>query len=255
MKKKIIIIILLIVIICISLFCYFLFKRSQTIKIDAASAFYPFTTNLMENYKDKTKIKLVSTSEAFNNLIKGKTDIIIATKPSDDQKELIENSNISLEYIKLYLEPLVIYVNKDNSINNLTIEDIKSIYYSDKDNWNSYQLQKNNGSQTCFESIVKNNKINNRHIEIKTMPEIIDRVGEDKNGIGYAFNSYYSKMHINKNTKIINVDDKNISDKDYPLLFEVYLIFRADTKNNKVINLINWLNTPKGKNTISTSIE
>ena len=53
-----------------------------------------------------------------------------------------------------------------------------------------------NGSQTCFESIVKNNEISKNYYEIKTMPNIIDDVGNDENGIGYAFYSYFKKMQL-----------------------------------------------------------
>ena len=75
------------------------------------------------------------------------------------------------------------------------------------------------------------------------MPEIIYRVAEDKNGIGYAFNSYYSKMHPNNKTKAIRVNEKSIEDTDYPLLFEVYMIYRTDNKNENISKIVNWLET------------
>lgn len=217
-------------------------------KIEAASAFYPFASNFVQNaYIEKLYseelLKLVSTTQAYSDIIKEKTDIIIATAPSEEQKEMILNSNVSLEYKILYFEPLVFFVNKENNIENLSIKEIQDIYYNNLDNWNTYQLEKNNGSQTCFESIVNNNTINQNHYEIHTMPEIIDRVAEDKNGIGYAFNSYYSKMHPNKKTKAIRVNEKSIEDTDYPLLFEVYMIYRTDNKNENISKIVNWLET------------
>ena len=219
--------------------------------IKAASAFYPFAANFVQNaYSEKAYSKellqLVSTSQAFTEIINETTDIIIATKPSSEQEEMIKKANINLEYKTLYLEPLAILTSKDNNINNLNIEQIKEIYTTNT-NWNTYQLEKNNGSQTCFESIVNNNIINKNHNEIHTMPEIIDKVAEDNNGIGYAFYSYYSKMHINNKVKIISVNEKNIKDIDYPLLFEVYLIYRADNKNENISKIVNWINTEEGQ--------
>lgn len=242
MKKIYIILIFL----CIILFfiIYNLIITYKSTKIEAASAFYPFTSSLMQNiYGREDMVKLVSTSQAYSDIIKRKTDIIIATSPSEEQKEMIKKSNVSLEYKTLYYEPLVVYLNKENNIENLSIEEIQDIYYNNVDNWNTYQLEKNNGSQTCFENIVKNNTINKNHYEIHTMPEIIDRVAEDKNGIGYAFNSYYSKMHPNNKTKAIRVNEKSIEDTDYPLLFEVYMIYRTDNKNENISKIINWLET------------
>lgn len=219
--------------------------------IKAASAFYPFAANFVQNvYSEKAyskeSLQLVSTSQAFTEIINGTTDIIIATKPSSEQEEMIKKSNINLEYKTLYLEPLAILANKNNNIDNLNIEQIKEIYTTNT-NWNTYQLEKNNGSQTCFESIVNNNKLEKKHYEIKTMPKIIDKIALDKNGLGYAFYSYYTKMHKNNNAKIINVNDKKIKDSDYPLLFEVYLVYKADNKNENISKIVNWLNTEESQ--------
>ena len=82
------------------------------------------------------------------------------------------------------------------------------------------------------------------------MPKVIDKVAQDKNGLGYAFYSYYSKMNNNDNAKIINLNGKTIEDTDYPLLFEVYLIYRTDNKNDSISKIINWLNTEKGQDFI-----
>ena len=95
-------------------------------KIEAASAFYPFTANLVQNiysedsYK-KGDLKMVSTSQAFSDIIDGEADIVIATEPSDEQKMIIQKSNVELVFKTIYLEPLAILVNKNNSIENLSI--------------------------------------------------------------------------------------------------------------------------------------
>lgn len=236
-----------------------LFQQEQSIKIkenlpkiEVASAFYPFVANFVQNiYSEdsysKELLQLVSTSQAFVDIINGKTDIVIATEPSNEQKEMIKSSNANLEFKTIYLEPLVILLNKDNSIDNLSIEQIQDIYYGSNLNWNTYQLEKNNGSQTCFESIVKNNELGKNHYEINTMPKIIDKIALDKNGIGYAFYSYYSKMHTNNNAKIINVNNKEIKNIDYPLLFEVYMIYRTDNNNENISKIVNWIETKEGQ--------
>lgn len=224
-------------------------------RIEAASAFYPFAANLVQNlYSEdsysKELLQIVSTSRAFSDIIDGKTDIIIATQPSDEQKEWIRYSGISLEYQELYVEPLVIFLNKENNIDNLNIEQLKEIYYGNKYNLNTYQLEKNNGSQTCFESIVKDNKLGENHYELDSMPKIIDKVALDKNGIGYAFYSYYSKMHINQNTKLIKINNNEIKDINYPLLFKVYLIYRTDNSNENISKIVKWLETEDGKSLV-----
>jgi|GEM_PF-830772 putative periplasmic phosphate-binding protein len=213
--------------------------------IEAASAFYPISQEMLSSQDFKYNIKMKSTNEVYEDIINGSADVIIATKPSDEQDRMIKKSNIELEFKTIYKEPLVILLNKDNSIDNLNIEQIQDIYYGNSSNMNTYQLEKNNGSQTCFESIVKNNIINRNHYEIHSMPEIIDRVAKDKNGIGYAFNSYYSIMHPNNKTKAIRVNEKSVEDSDYPLLFEVYMVYRKNSTNENIPKIINWLEKEK----------
>ena len=228
--------------------------------IEAASAFYPLASGIVQNTFDKNSykdefLKMVSTNEAYEDLSEGKTDIIIATGPSKSQKELLEKSKKKINKIILYKEPLVIYVNNKNQINNISLDDIKRIYKENNINWNNfsetsgniitYQLEENNGSQTCMQNVIGNNIINKCHKEIKTMPSIINKVGNNRNGIGYAFEQYYTRMHINKNTKKIKVNNFDSSNEEYPLLFEVYLFYNEDSINT--YELVNFLNSNSGK--------
>lgn len=228
-----------------------LLNVNVNLKVEAASAFFPLSQKILSSQNLKYNVKMKSTNEVYEDIIKGKTDIIIATKPSDEQNEMIKKSNVDLEFKTIYLEPLAILVNKNSSIDNLSIEQIQEIYYENNSNCNTYQLEKNNGSQTCFESIVKNNSLSKNHYEIKTMPKIIDKIAEDENGIGYSFYSYYSKMYKNNDIKVITVNNKEINEKDYPLLFEVYLIYRVDNTNENISKIVNWLETEEGKDFVS----
>ena len=65
--------------------------------------------------------------------------------------------------------------------------------------------------------------------------------------INHSFYSYYSKMYKNNDAKIISVNNKNIDEKDYPLLFEVYLIYREDNTNENISKIVDWLETEEGK--------
>lgn len=238
----------------IGLIITILLNINTNLSVEAASTFYPLTQEILSSQDIKYNLKMKSTNEVYEDIIKGRTDIIIATEPSFEQTEKIKNSNVELEFKTIYLEPLVILLNKSNSIDNLSIQQIKEIYYGNNLNWNTYQLEKNNGSQTCFENIVKNNNLGENHYEFNTMPKIIDKIGLDKKGIGYTFYSYYSKMHINNDTKIISINNKEINKKDYPLLFKVYLIYRVDNRNENISEIIKWIDTEECKNLITTSI-
>ena len=93
-------------------------------KVEGASAFYPLSANIVQalfnkaNYTEDT-LSMVSTLKAYEDLANGTTDVIIATLPSKEQGEIFKD--IEVEYVFLYKEPLVIYVNKNNKINNISI--------------------------------------------------------------------------------------------------------------------------------------
>lgn len=211
---------------------------SSNVNIEAASAFYPKAKDIIDSNNLHYNVEMKSTTEVYEDIASGKADIIIASGPSLEQKELIESSNKDLEFIKLYKEPLAIIVNKEKTIEDISIEEIQEIYNSNNEDYNTYQLEKNNGSQTCFESIVKNNKLENNHYEIKTMPDIVDKVGEDSKGIAYAFNSYFPKMYDNSNVKTIKVNGYDIDDENYPLQYDVYLIYDKDNHNKNLDEII-----------------
>lgn len=223
-------------------------------KVEGASAFYPLSANIVQalfnkaNYTEDT-LSMVSTLKAYEDLANGTTDVIIATLPSKEQGEIFKD--IEVEYVFLYKEPLVIYVNKNNKINNISIEEIIKAYTTDT-KYNTYNLEKGNGSQNCFELLVKDNTIDDKHKEVTTMEEIIDSVGKDRNGLGYAFATYYNKMHINKNTKIVNVENIASDNYDYPLQFDVYLMYRKDNTNENINHIVDYLKSEEGRELLNT---
>lgn len=58
-------------------------------------------------------------------------------------------------------------------------------------------------------------------------------------------------MYKNNDTKVITVNNKEINEKDYPLLFEVYLIYRVDNSNENISKIVNWLETEEGRDFVS----
>ena len=82
------------------------------------------------------------------------------------------------------------------------------------------------------------------------MPEIIDKIAGDKQGIGYAFSSYFFKMHYNENVKPLRVNNYNYTDDQYPLLNKVYIICRKDNKSANTKKIMDWLETVEYKDFI-----
>jgi len=255
--KKYIVIILLIILITVVVFRINKIYEEEGIKVNIATAFYP-TFEKYFTEEDNVYLKLSSTQKCYEEIITGKCDIAIVTEPSEEQLLNIKESNKDLEFISIAKEPLIFFVNKSNSVDNLTIENIQDIYLGKIKNWNevdvndikinTYQLEKNNGSHTSFEKIVdsKNIELNNNHFEVKYMDDIIRKVNQDENGIAYAFNSYYNNFTEKDNLKkiLINgieLNEENIEENRYELMYDVYFVYdkKLNEENDEVLKLLN----------------
>ena len=220
--------------------------------IDASVAFYPLASKIVENIYSSENY----TAEAYGNIVNGKVDALIVSQPSKEQIELIKISNKNLKFVPFAKEALIFYVNEKNSIDSLTIEEIQKIYLGEYDkNITTYQLEKNNGSQTCFETIVENNTIDKKHIEIKDMVTIIESVVYNPNSIAYAFNSFYTKVCNSSKLKLISINGveptkENIITKEYPLLYDVYFVYDEENSNPNLKIIEEWLLSEEGQELI-----
>jgi len=235
--------------------------------IHATTTFYPLLSAIVQSTYNQdeynNELQLVSTQQAINDIKDGSANIIVATMPSNEQLDSLENCN--LEFVKIGKEPLILYVNKDNPINNLTIDDITNIYNGNINNWSklggknqkitTYQLEDGNSSQTCFNNIFHNNITDKFHKKATDMCDIIIQAANNKNSIGYAFNSFYSLMCNSENLKLLNVQDiaptqQNFENNTYPLLFDVYFIYNKDVQNENINKLLDWILSEQGQSLI-----
>ena len=236
-------------------------------KIDVATAFYPLASSIVQSIYDEksynNELLYTSTSTAYKDLLDGKVDIFIVTSPSENQQKMIEQSNMNVKFIPIAKEALIFYTWKQNTINSLTIEDINKIYKNQITNWKelygndsdikTYQLAKENGSQTCFENIVRNNNIDNKnHFEVNDMGTIIDKVAWNKSSIGYAFNSFYTKIYNNSKLKLLCINQiepnaENIIVGRYPLMYDVYFVYNENNNNSNISNILDWILSEQGQ--------
>ena len=236
-------------------------------KIDAASAFYPLASSMVESIYDKNsynhELKYVSTNDAFKDVLDKKVDISIVTKPSKNQQKMIEDSNLDIEFVPFAKEALVFYTWKKNIISSITMSEINKIYTNEITNWEelkgnnqiikTFQLEKDNGSQTSFETYVSNSVLDNKnHFEIDDMGKIIEKAAWSKGSIGYAFNSFYTKVYNSPRLKLLSINQieptiKNIINNNYPLMFDVYLVYDNNNSNNNINVVSNWLLSNQGQ--------
>ena len=103
-------------------------------KIDGSTATLPlaqayksaFTGTSIENV-DVTHSK---THNAYVNLINKKSDLILVTYPSEEEQQLTKDAGVELEIVPVVKEAFVFFVNKEKSIDNLTLNQIQDFVLS-----------------------------------------------------------------------------------------------------------------------------
>lgn len=238
-----------------------------SLRIHATSAFFPLFAGIVQNcfdpqcFTERVTLDKVSTPVGFKALAEGTIDLLCSTIPSDEQKKDLQLSNRELEFVPFCKEPLAFLVNKVNSVEELTVKQVKDIYYGRVSNWkelhgsdmvvHTYQLEHGNGSQSAFEQVVRGNKIDSNHLEVQTMPGIINKVALDEGGLCYAYWSFYAKMYANKCTRMLKVEGETVNSKYYPFLFDVFLMFDRQNPNPNVAKLVDFITSSKGQELVA----
>jgi phosphate transport system substrate-binding protein len=243
--------------------------------LDGATALYPVYASFAQAVypkKDSREIaRLVSCSRtpgAYENLLQGKADLIFCAAPSDAQKNQFIESGLNLRLVPIGREAFVFFVNKNNIVDNVTIENIQGIYSGKITNWKelnganqkirAFQRPENSGSQTMLEKIMGNILIMEPRMEdIATgMGGIINRVAVYRNfpnAIGYSFLFYSTEMVKNDQIKLLSIDGvhpsrETIQNGTYPFSDSFYAIYIDDVNKNVNIEFfIEWILSEQGQ--------
>lgn len=244
--------------------------------IDGATALYPIYASAVEflykNIENKidTYVKSSTTPYAYKNLIDGKVDMIFTLEPSNEQLLKAKESGVEFIFTPIAKEAFVFFVNKNNIINNLSVENIQDIYSGKITNWGkaggentkilAFQRPINSGSQTIMlNHIMKNIKIK-RPLEEEYflgMGGIANRIANYRNvneAIGYSFRFYLTQMLNQNNIKLLNINDitpnaENIQNNTYPFITTIYIVSTKNTSQNGK-KLIDWFLSEQGQKLI-----
>lgn len=240
----------------------------------------PIGEEIPDNFFEE-RIKSSQTHNAIINLIDNRTDMIIsARKMSADEKTYADNLGVSLIETPIALDALDFLVNKQNTINSLTVKQVQDIYGGNITNWNKlggdnetikpFIRNPNSGSQEMMKEIVMGNaempdwEVGYTDDEvISTMASVYSELSVFQNGI--CFSPHYYKEYIIReavgagNIKTIAIDgispdENSIKNKTYPFVANVYVSIRSDMNHNSMTyKLYEWLQTEAGKRVISES--
>ena len=250
-----------------------LFTADNYPKIDGSTATLPLAEAFKANFT-KTDIRDVNvthskTHNAYVNLINGDTDLILVTYPSEDEQKLAQEKNVELEIVPIVKEAFVFFVNKSNTVNNLTLEQIQKIYTGQIKSWKDvggdnqriipFQRPENSGSQSGMLALVmKGQKMMDPTTETLayTMADIVDVISDydnGKNAIGYSYYYYANTMYSKENMKFLAVDGieptyDNIKNGLYGIQTAYYAVIRKDeAKDSDARKLLEAMKSERGQ--------
>lgn len=210
-----------------------------------------------ENFASDSAMQYKNTVRGYEAIVGGTTDILFCAGPSAEQKKYAEDKGIELIYVPVGLEAFVFFVNENNPVEDLTVEQIRKIYSCEYKNWsevggadriiNPITRLQGSGSQTTFEAFMGDYKIG------KKSPFAITGAS-----IGFSFRYYMDGIVENGSVKMLSLNGvypspENIRDRSYPIVAQFYAIYRADNANKNIPVLIEWLLSDEGQSLIEKS--
>jgi phosphate transport system substrate-binding protein len=201
-------------------------------------------------------------------LIDGTTDICQASRPiKDAEKESVKaKRNAEVVETPVALDALSIYVNKDNPINSLTIEQAGKIFLGEITNWKDvggapgnivlYGRDNSSGTYVYFkEHILGGKDFPEKYQALSGTGAVVHAVAEDKGGIGYGGIGYASDLktlNIAKDDKSMPIEPTmaNVLDNTYPISRQLYW-YTAGPPTGATKALVDWVLSADGQKIVA----
>ena len=246
--------------------------------VDGATACLPFYENMaakllgVDVEEARQYVMCNTTTQAFIEMAEGTADLIYCLHASADQEVNAKEHGVTMHYEPFALDAFVFFVNKDNPVDSLTVDQIHDIYAGKITNWKevggndeeilAYQRDEGCGSQTgLYKYVIPRDEVMDAPSEqrIADMGSIIDAVSHydnAKSSIGYSYLYFVTNQHFDEDIKLLKVEGieatgENIRSGSYPMVTEYCCITTeekyqdADSVERKIID---WCVSKEGQN-------
>lgn len=233
--------------------------------IDGAAALVPVFNSIVYSLYPENSIKYENgdftkdsalqyhnTRGAYKGIVDGDIDIAFCAKPNDEQIQYGLNKGVELELTPIGREAFVFLVNKNNPVDNLSMQELKDIYTGKITNWkevggsfrpiNVVQRNKGSGSQTALEKLIGE--------DIKS-----NFFGPLGASIGFSFRFYVEELTKHGHIKMLSLNDvypskDNVKNETYPIVSNFYIVTRKNETNPNVKKVIEFALSSIGQSII-----
>ncbi|WP_020619111.1 PstS family phosphate ABC transporter substrate-binding protein [Paenibacillus daejeonensis] len=245
-------------------------------RLDGATALYPLYAAFAQAVYPEgeyevygSEVQSSNTVYAYASLIKGETDIVFAAHPSQEQMDEAKAAGKELKLTPIGREAFVFFVQADNPIQGLTLQDIRDIYAGRVTNWwevggknspiRAFQRPEGSGSQTALQRLMEGETLMTPPKEdvAAGMGGIIEQTADYRNypnALGYSFRYFATEMVNNGEIRLLSIDGvypnrETIASGEYPLTSEFYAV-TTDTEHPQVEPFIAWILSDQGQEII-----
>ncbi len=233
-----------------------------------AQATYPEELETWDRFEVEQRVYCSTTAYAYRNIVEGSCDIIFVAGPSKEQEDYAREKGVELVYTPIGREAFVFFVNPENPIEGLTVEQIRSVYSGQITRWDelgvrglgeilAYQRSPGSGSQTALERFVMQDTPlmpAEKETVMTGMLDIVEQVSSYKNhrnAIGYSFRFYCTGLMRGFDVKLLKINGvaptvENIENGSYPLASYFYAVTRSDADEN-TLALLEWITGSQGQ--------
>jgi len=201
-------------------------------------------------------------------LIEGTTQICQASRPMKDaEKESVKTKqNKEAVETAVALDALAVYVNKENDIKTLTMEQIAKIFLGEITNWKDvggkpgnivlYGRENSSGTYVYFkEHVLANKDFPSKYQALPGTGAVVDAVSKDKGGIGYGGIGYATDIKtvpITKEAGAMPIEPTmaNVLNGSYPISRQLYW-YTAGPPEGAIKALVDWVLGPEGQKVVS----
>ena len=263
-------------------------------KLDGATALYPVYAGFVQavypegEYRryDGTNedglglVTCTGTNDAYERLLTGETDMIFVAGPSDAQLARAAELGMELHMTPIGREAFVFFVNNENPVEGLTVEQVQGIYSGKITRWSevggrrqsirAFQRAEDSGSQTALQRLMGDLPLMEPKKEdrIAGMGGIIRQVASYrnyKNALGFSFRFYCTEMVANGDIRLLALNGvmptkESIRDGSYPVSSSFYAVTSApvgepapQSTDDTIGAFINWILSEEGQQIVENS--
>lgn len=205
-------------------------------------------------YNNGRYVSFTNSSEGYYRLVNGSVDIMIGARPSQSQKDYASSVNEQIVTTPIGREAFIFFTQASNPVDNLTSEQIRSIYHGDITNWRdvggknqkiiAFQRPEESGSQVAMRWFMGDVSLADPKtfdiVNVGPMGGVVTEVAQyndEKGALGYTFKYFLTGLNQEENVKILSVDGvypstENIKNGTYPAA--VSLVAATLASNDKL---------------------